>query len=46
MTDSEYHKKWREENKERVREYGRLYYLKNKEEIISRSNKWKEEKRE
>jgi hypothetical protein len=46
MTDSEYHKKWREENKERVREYGRLYYLKNKEEIISRSNKWKEENRE
>lgn len=41
MSRAEYLKKWADANKERIREYGRRYYLKNKEMIREKTDVWK-----
>jgi hypothetical protein len=41
MSRKEYIKKWNEANKEKIREYGRRYYLKNVEVIRAKTDAWK-----
>lgn len=46
MNNYEYVKNWRENNKEKVKEYGRTYYEKNKEKIKEKIQLKKEDKKE
>ena len=38
-----YYKKWREENAEKIKEKRHLYYLNNKDIIVSKTKTWKED---
>ncbi len=46
LRNPQYGKKWREENKEHRREYGRLYHIQTRDTVRERSKKWRRENKD